>query len=77
MVPNFRCSREVAAAELHLCFVIKFNVKRNLLPMVTVVVLHYKHKKVFKPFTGPYPALDTWRGEEFSGSDAKFLNYVQ
>ena len=43
----------VAAAELHLCFVIKGNVwwKRTFIPMVTVVVLHHKHMKLFKPFT--------------------------
>jgi len=46
MIPNFWCSLEVAAAELHLCFVIKGNVwwKSTFLPMVTIV-------KVFKPFT--------------------------
>jgi len=31
MIPNFRCSLEVAAAEQHLCFVIKGNVCRNAL----------------------------------------------
>ena len=31
MIPNFWCSLEVAAAELHLCFVIKANVCRNSL----------------------------------------------
>ena len=51
MIPNFWCSLEVAAAELHFCFVIKGNVwwKRNFHPMVTVVVLHHKHIMPFKP----------------------------
>jgi len=46
MIPNFWCSLEVAAAELHLCFVIKGSVwwKSAFLPMVTIV-------KVFKRFT--------------------------
>jgi len=46
MIPSFWCSLEVAAAELHLCFVIKGNVwwKSTFLPMVTII-------KVFKPFT--------------------------
>jgi len=51
MIPNFWCSLEVAAAELHLCFVIKGNLwwKRTFLPMVTIVVLHRKRMKLFKP----------------------------
>jgi len=46
MIPNFWCSLEVAAAELHFCFVIKGNVwwKSTFLPMVTIVT-------VSKPFT--------------------------
>jgi len=53
MFATFWCSLEVAAAELHLCFVIKGNVwwKRTFLPMVTIVVLHLRHMKLFKPFT--------------------------
>ena len=59
MIPNFRCSLEVAAAELHLCFIIKGNVwwKSTFLPMVTIVVLHHKHMKPFKPFT---PHVIAW-----------------
>jgi len=40
MIPNFWYTLEVAAVELHLCFVIKGNVywKRAFLPMVTIVV---------------------------------------
>jgi len=51
MIPNFWCSLEVAATELQLCFVIKRNVwwKRTFLPTVTIVVLHHKHMKLFKP----------------------------
>ena len=51
MILNFWCSLEVAAAELHLCFVIKGNVwwKRTFL-MVAIVVLHHKNMKQFKPF---------------------------
>jgi len=52
MIPNFWCSLEVAAAELHrYCFVIKGNVwwKRTFLPVVTIVVLHHKHMKPFTP----------------------------
>jgi len=51
-IPNFWCSLEVAATELHLCFVIKGNVwwKRTFLPMVTITVLHHKHVKQFTPF---------------------------
>jgi len=49
MIPNFLCSREVTAAELHLCFVIKGKVwwKRTFLPMATIVVLHHQHMKLF------------------------------
>jgi len=52
MIPNFWCSFAVAAAELHLCFVIKGNLwwKRTFLPMFSIVVLHHKHLKLFKPF---------------------------
>ena len=59
MIPNFWCSLEIAAAELHLCFVIKGNMwwKRTFLPMVTIVVLHYKYMKLFKPFT---PHVIAW-----------------
>ena len=51
MTPNFWCSLEVAAAELHLCFVIKGNMrwKRTFLRMVTIVVLHYNYMKLFTP----------------------------
>ena len=44
MIPNFWCSLEVAAAELHICFVIKGNVrwKRTFVRMVAIVVLHHK-----------------------------------
>ena len=47
MIPNFWCYLEVAATELHLCFVIKGNVwwKRTFLLMVPIVVLHLKHTK--------------------------------
>jgi len=50
MIPNFWCSLEDAAAELHLCFVKKGNVwcKRTSLPVVTIVVLHHQHMKLFK-----------------------------
>jgi len=44
MIPNFWCSLEVAAAELHrYCFVIKGNVwwRRTFFPVVTIVVLHH------------------------------------
>jgi len=53
IIPNFWCSFEVASTDLHLCFVIKGNVwwKLIFLPMVTIVVLHHKHMKLFKPFT--------------------------
>jgi len=52
MIPNFWCSLQVAAAELHLCFVIKGNMwwKRTFLSMVVIVVLHHKHMNLFKPF---------------------------
>jgi len=50
---QFWCCLEVTATELHLCFVIKGNMwwKRTFLPMATIVVLHHKHMKLFKPFT--------------------------
>jgi len=53
MIPNFWCRLEVAATEVHLCFVIKGNVwwKPTFLPMVTIAVLHHKHMKLFTPFT--------------------------
>ena len=54
MIPNFWCSLEVAATELHLCFVIKGN---TFLPVATIVVLHHKHMKLFKPFT---PHVIAW-----------------
>ena len=59
MTPNFWCSLEVAAAELHLCFVIKGNVrwKRTVLPVVTIFVLHKKYMKLFKLFT---PHVIAW-----------------
>jgi len=49
LIPNFWY--KVAAAELHLCFVIKGNVwwKRTFLPMITIAMLHHKHMKLFKP----------------------------
>ena len=52
MIPNFWCSLEVAATELHLYFVIKGNVwwKPTFLPMVTIAVLHHEHMKLFTPF---------------------------
>jgi len=59
MIPNLWCSLEVAATELQLCFVIKGNVwwKPTFFPMVTIVVLHHKHMKLFKPFT---PHVIAW-----------------
>ena len=59
MIPNFWCSLIVAAAELLLCFVTKGNEwwKRTFLPMVTIVALHHKHMKLFKPFT---PHVIAW-----------------
>jgi len=50
MIPNFWCSLDVAATELHRCFVIKGSVwwKRTFLPMVTIAV---------KPFT---PHVIAW-----------------
>jgi len=33
--------------------------------------------KVFLKASGPYPAWDTRRGEEFSNRDPNFLNYVE
>jgi len=52
MITSFWCSLEVAAAELHLCSVMKSNLwwKRTFLPMFTIVVLHHKHLKLSKPF---------------------------
>ena len=52
MIPNFWCSLEVAAAELHLCFVIK----------VTFVETHfssdgYGYYRCVKPFT---PHITAW-----------------
>jgi len=48
---QFWCCLEVAATELHLCFVIKGIVwwKCTFLPMTTIVVLHHKHMKLVKP----------------------------
>jgi len=59
MTPNFWCSLEVVAVELYLCFVIKGNLwwKRTFLPMVTIVVLHYKYIKLFKLST---PHVIVW-----------------
>jgi len=59
MISNFWCCLEFAATELHLCCVIKGNVwwKRTFIPMVTIVVLHHKHMKLFKPFT---PRVIAW-----------------
>jgi len=59
MIPNFWCSLEVAAAELHLCFLMKGNVwwKRTFLPMFTIIVLHHNYMKQFKPFT---PHVIAW-----------------
>jgi len=59
MIPNFWYGLEFAATELQLCFVIKGNVwwKRTFLPMVTVVVLHHKHMKLFTPFA---PHVIAW-----------------
>jgi len=58
MIPNFWCSLEVVAAELHLCFVITGNVwwKRTF-PMVTINVLHHNHMKLSKPFA---PHVIAW-----------------
>ena len=52
MIPNCWCCLEVATTELHLCFVLKGNVlwKPTFSPMVSIVVLHHKHMKLFKPF---------------------------
>jgi len=63
-IPNFWCSLEVAATELHLCFVTNGNVwwKRTFLPMVTIVVLHHKHMKLFKSFTPPVIAWSVRKG---------------
>ena len=59
MIPNFWCTVEVVAAELHFCFVIKGNMrwKGTFLAIVIVVVLHHKHMKLFKPFT---PHVIAW-----------------
>ena len=59
MISNFWCCLEIAATELHLCFVIKGNVwwKRTFLPMATIVVLHHKNMKLFTPFT---PHVIAW-----------------
>jgi len=59
MIPNFWCCLEVAATELHLCFVIKGNVwwKRTFLPMATIVVLHHNYMKLFNPST---PHVIAW-----------------
>jgi len=59
LMPKFWCCLEVAATELHLCFVIKGNMwwKRTFLPMATIVVLHHKHMKLFKQFT---PHVIAW-----------------
>ena len=64
MIPNFWCSLEVAEAELHLCFVMNGNVwwKRTFLLMVTMVVLHHKHMKRFKPFTSHVIAWSVRKG---------------
>jgi len=53
IIPNVWCTLEVAATDLHLCSVIKGNVWWKLIfrPMVTIVELHHKHMKLFKPFT--------------------------
>jgi len=58
MISNFCCSLEVAAAELHLYFVVTCNLwwKRTF-PVVTIVVLHHKHMELFKPFT---PHVFAW-----------------
>jgi len=65
MIPNFWYNLQVAAAELHrYCFVIKDNVwwKRTFLPVVTIVVLHHKHMKPFKPFTPNVIACSVRKG---------------
>jgi len=64
MISNFWCSLGAAAAELHLCFVIKGNVwwKCTFLPMVTIVVLLHKYMKLFKPFTPHVIAWSVRRG---------------
>jgi len=45
MVPSFWCSLDVAAAKLHICFVIKANLwwKGTFFQMATTVVLHHKY----------------------------------
>jgi len=47
MIPNFWCTLEVVAAELHLCFVITGNLwwKSTFLPTVTFVVSHQKCRR--------------------------------
>ena len=61
MIPNFWCCLEVAATQLHLCFVIKGNVwwKRTFLPMRWLLSLCYiiNTWKLFKPFT---PHVIAW-----------------
>ena len=46
MIPNFWCSLEVAAAELHLCFVIKGSLwwKGTFLPMVLLSLCYIINK---------------------------------
>jgi len=62
MTLNFWCSLEVAATELHLCFVTKGNVwwKPTFLLLVTIAVLHHKHMKLFTLFT-PHVIASTAR----------------
>jgi len=65
---------EVAAVELHLdCFIIKGNVwwKRTFLQMVTIVVWHHKHVKLFKPFTPHVTAWFVRKGLNQSGRRTK------
>jgi len=56
IVPNFWCSLEVAAAEMHVCFVIKGYVwwKRTFLPMAAILVLHHKNMKLFTSHLHPH-----------------------
>ena len=54
---------EVAAAQLHLCFVINGNVwwKSTFRRMVTIAVLHHKHMKRVKPFKAHVVSVATAR----------------
>jgi len=65
---------EVAAVELHLYyFIIKGNVwwKHTFLQMVTIVVWHHKHVKLFKPFAPHVTAWFVRKGLSQSGRRTK------